>query len=150
MTYFLGHVPMCVNGTICKNCGNDNGMPFLLLKNTLLEHIQKICYRRGGENHLAIEAKNPLSNEFKVAAEILGCLERGEKVWLGKLQERLSGEISKNTISAALDTLFDWGIIKAEYGETEKGRAGRLLLISNESKPLIKELYEKYWKDRKK
>ena len=93
--------------------------------------------------------KNPLSNELKVATEIFGCQERGEKVWLGKLQERLAGEISRNTISAALDTLFDWGIIKAEYGETEKGRAGRLLMISNESTPLIKELYEKYWKNRK-
>jgi hypothetical protein len=93
--------------------------------------------------------KNPLSHELKVAAEIFGCQERGEKVWLGKLQERLAGEISRNTISAALDTLFDWGIIKAEYGETEKGRAGRLLMISNESTPLIKELYEKYWKNRK-
>lgn len=92
--------------------------------------------------------KNPLSNELKVAAEIFGCQERGEKVWLGKLQERLVGEISKNTISAALDTLFDWGIIKAEYGETEKGRPGRLLMISNESIPLIQELYEKYWKNR--
>lgn len=93
--------------------------------------------------------KNPLSNELKVATEIYGCQTREEKVWLGKLQANLTGEISKNTISAALDTLFDWGIIKAEYGETEKGRAGRLLMISNESVPMIKELYEKYWKDRK-
>ena len=98
---------------------------------------------------MAGNVKNPLSYELKVAAEIFGCHERGEKVWLGKLQENLTGEISKNTISAALDTLFDWGIIKAEYGETENGRAGRLLMISNETIPLIKELYEKYWKNRK-
>ncbi|NTW17782.1 MAG: hypothetical protein HGA41_10065 [Syntrophaceae bacterium] len=97
---------------------------------------------------MATMVKNPLSNELKVATEIFGCQERGEKVWLGKLQASLNGEISKNTVSAALDTLFDWGIIKAEYGETEKGRAGRLLMISNESTPMIKELYEKYWKNR--
>lgn len=102
----------------------------------------------GGDSYMVNALKNPLSNELKVAAEIFGCQERGEKVWLGKLQERLVGEISKNTISAALDTLFDWGIIKAEYGETEKGRPGRLLMISNESIPLIQELYEKYWKNR--
>jgi len=98
---------------------------------------------------MALNAKNPLSYELKVAAEIFACQERGEKVWLGKLQENLAGIVSKNTVSAAIDTLFDWGIIKAEYGETENGRAGRLLMISNESVPLIKELYVKYWKDRK-
>ena len=98
--------------------------------------------------------KNPLSNELKVAAEIYGCEIRGQKVWLGKLVDLLDGKtnknkkISKNTISAAIDTLFDWGIIKAEYGATEKGRAGRLLMISNEAKPTIKDLYEKYWKDQ--
>jgi len=94
------------------------------------------------------EMKNPLSNELKVAAEIYRCTESGEVVWLGKLIKNLSGKISKNTISAAIDTLFDWGIIKAEYGETENGRAGRLLMISNEAKPTIKDLYEKYWKDQ--
>jgi len=92
------------------------------------------------------EAKNPLSNEFKVAAEIYHCQVNHEVVWYGKLVERLAGVVSKNTISNAIETLFDWGIIKAEFGETETGRAGRLLMISNEAKPLIKELYEKYWK----
>jgi len=92
--------------------------------------------------------KNPLSNELKVAAEIYSCEIQRQKVWLGKLVDRLNGKISKNTISAAIDTLFDWGIIKAEYGATEKGRAGRLLMISNEAKPTIKDLYEKYWKDQ--
>jgi len=92
--------------------------------------------------------KNPLSNELKVAAEIYRCEIQGEKVWLGKLVENLKGKISKNTISAAIDTLFDWKIIKAEYGATEKGRAGRLLMINEEEKPTIKDLYEKYWNDR--
>jgi|GEM_PF-707850 len=114
----------------------------------MLDEYQNDGFEIGSVGYMAAVVKNPLSNELKVAAEIFGCQERGEKVWLGKLQERLAGEISKNTISAALDTLFDWGIIKAEYGETEKGRAGRLLMISNESTPLIKELYEKYWKNR--
>lgn len=136
-------------GTISKKWGYDYRPPSLLREPTVLEKILKFWFGKRGVNHLAAIVKNPLSNELKVAAEIFGCQERGEKVWLGKLQERLNGEISKNTISAALDTLFDWGIIKAEYGETEKGRAGRLLMISNESVPLIKELYEKYWENRK-
>ena len=95
---------------------------------------------------MGVEVKNPLSNEFKVAAEIYHCQDNDEIVWYGKLVDRLAGKVSKNTISSAIDTLFDWEIIKAEYGKTEKGRAGRLLMISNEARPLIKELYEKYWK----
>lgn len=93
------------------------------------------------------ELKSPLSNEFKVAAEIFACQENRELVWYTKLVQRLKGKLSKNTIAKALDILFDWGIVKAEYGETEKGRAGKLLIISNEAQPIVRELYSKYWKN---
>lgn len=137
-------------GTVNKKWGYDCRIPSPLLEPTAFENILLNCFSVfGGVTYLATTMKNPLSNELKVATEIFGCQERREKVWLGKLQQNLAGEVSKNTVSAALDTLFDWGIIKAEYGETEKGRAGRLLMISNESVPMIKELYVKYWKDRK-
>jgi hypothetical protein len=145
MVVFL---PMETTGTVSLKWDYGSAQPSLLLRPTMFDEILEIGLNSGGIDLMATMVKNPLSNELKVATEIFGCQERGEKVWLGKLQERLTGEISKNTISAALDTLFDWGIIKAEYGETEKGRAGRLLMISNESTPLIKELYEKYWKNR--
>ena len=98
---------------------------------------------------MVTDAKNPLSNEFKVAAEIYACNENGELVWYTKLVQRLSGKLSKNTIARALDTLFDWGIVKAEYGETETVRAGKLLMISNEAELIVRELYLKYWKDCK-
>lgn len=98
---------------------------------------------------MVADAKNPLSNEFKVAAEIYACNENGELVWYTKLVQRLSGKLSKNTITRALDTLFDWGIVKAEYGETETGRAGKLLMVSNEAKPIVQELYLRYWKNYK-
>jgi hypothetical protein len=94
-----------------------------------------------------IEKKSPLSNELKVATEIYHCEVNNELIWYHKLVSVLDGEISKNTVSKALDVLFDWGIVKSEYGETETGRAGKLLMITNECKPLIKDLYEKYWKD---
>ena len=94
-------------------------------------------------------AKNPLSNEFKVACEIYKAESNGEPIWFTRLVERLDGKISKNTISNAIDTLFDWGIIKAEYGPTDTGRAGRLFQISNEHKNRIKDLYEHYWKNIK-
>jgi DNA-binding transcriptional ArsR family regulator len=97
---------------------------------------------------VAPEGKNPLSSELKVAVEIYHCEINNWKVWLGKLVERLDGEVSKNTISEALDTLFDWGIVKAEYGPTDTGKPGRLYKISNEERKLIKELYERYWKTR--
>jgi predicted transcriptional regulator len=93
------------------------------------------------------EIKNPLSSEFKVACEIYKAELNGERVWFTKLAERLSGKLSKNTISNAIDTLFDWGIIRAEYGPTDTGRAGRLFEISNEHKHRIKDLYDHYWKD---
>ncbi len=94
-----------------------------------------------------IDLKNPLSNEFKVAVEIYRFEEKGELVWHNKLVDSLQGILSKNTISNAINTLFEWGIVKAEYGETEKGRAGKLLSISNEAGPIIKELYLRYWKE---
>lgn len=93
------------------------------------------------------ERKSPLSNDFKVAAEIYHCQINGQLVWYTKLVSLLEGEISKNTVSKSLDTLFDWGIVKSEYGETENGRAGKLLMITNESEPIIRDLYNKYWKD---
>lgn len=98
----------------------------------------------GGKN---TGAKNPLSNEFKVATEIYACKENGERVWYTKLVQRLIGEMSKNTVAQALNTLFDWGIVKAEYGETETGRAGKLLMISNEAEPIVRDLYLKFWKN---
>jgi len=137
------------SGTISIKWEYDNAQPSLLRLPTAFDEIVIYGFNLGGYELMVNEAKNPLSSELKVATEIFGCQERGEKVWLGKLQGNLAGIVSKNTVSAAIDTLFDWGIIKAEYGETEKGRAGRLLMISNESVPLIKELYVKYWKDRK-
>ncbi|MDD3977642.1 MAG: hypothetical protein PHI15_05745 [Methanomicrobium sp.] len=89
--------------------------------------------------------KSPLSNDLKVACAIYTCKLEGEVVWYNKLVDLLKGKVSPTTISKSLHNLFDWGIVKAEYGETDKGRAGRLLFITNESEPTIKDLCEKYW-----
>jgi hypothetical protein len=97
---------------------------------------------------MAEKSKNPLSSGLKVACEIYRFNLNKQPIWFGKLVESLKGEMSKNTISNSIDTLFDWGIIKGEYGPTTPGRASRLLSISNETKPVIKELYERYWKNR--
>ncbi|MBI2938085.1 MAG: hypothetical protein HYY22_07765 [Thaumarchaeota archaeon] len=95
--------------------------------------------------------RNPsdlLSNEFKVAAEIYKFNSQGKKIWFNLLATNLKNEMSHTTLMNALSTLKDWGITKAEYGETEKGRAGKLLYISGESTETIKMIYEKFWKNR--
>jgi hypothetical protein len=98
------------------------------------------------------EGPKKLSTEFMVACEIVNLREKGEKVWLSKLVETMEKNpadkhLSKATIARAVTALFDWGIIKGEYGETTQGRAGRLLLISNEAEKLVFDLYTRYWKD---
>lgn len=93
--------------------------------------------------------KSPLSNELKVACEILAIESKGETVWYSKLQRNLAGELSGNTIRIAIDTLFDYNLITAEYGPTDSKRAGRLLHVAPEAKALIRELHDKYWKNRK-
>lgn len=90
------------------------------------------------------ERRSPLSNEFKVATEIYRCEINGELIWYNKLVKDLEAEMSKNTVSKALDTLFDWGIIESEYGETQRGKPGKLLRVSDESKPVVAELYRRY------
>ena len=89
-----------------------------------------------------------LSPEMKVAAEIFRFNSKNQKVWLTKLAESLTGELSTSTIHKALNALTDWGVVKVQYGETDRGKAGRLLFIPNESKDTIALVYEKYWKDR--
>ena len=90
-----------------------------------------------------------LSPEFKVAAEIYKYTEvRGEKIWFTKLAKSLEGEMSQSTVMKSLRRLFDWGIVKAEFGETDKGRAGRLLYIAGESKDVIGKIYDNFWKDK--
>lgn len=92
--------------------------------------------------------KSPLSKEFVVAVAIYDLTKvRHERIWFNKLVDELKEKVSKNTITKSLNTLLDWGIIKIEFGETDKGRAGKLLTISNESIPIIRELYKKYWKE---
>lgn len=88
-----------------------------------------------------------LSNEFKVAAQIYECNEENQKIWFSKLAELLKAEMCPATVMKSIRGLFDWGIVKAEYGETDKGRAGRLLFIAGESKSTIKDIYENFWKD---
>lgn len=91
--------------------------------------------------------KDILSDEFKVAAEIFrfnNILK--EPIWFTKLAEELKDEMSSSTVLRALNVLSDWGIVKAQYGATGKGRAGRLLYIAGEARNTIESVYEQFWK----
>lgn len=77
-----------------------------------------------------------------VALEIYRCNTQNEPVWFSKLTRLLDGKIDKNTISAALDTLSDWMIIKSEYGESDPGKATTLYVIDEWAIPEMKHVYE--------
>jgi len=68
-----------------------------------------------------------------------------DKIWFSKLVESLKHKASPHEILRDLNLLSDWGIVKSQYGETSKGRAGRLYYISSESKDFIKKIYEQYY-----
>ena len=89
--------------------------------------------------------KTPLSQELIVACCIWDLQSKNEKIWLLKIQGNLSGIVGKAKVRSAIDTLFDWSLIKAEYGETDKKRAGRLYRIPEEAVPMIAELHKKYY-----
>jgi len=86
-----------------------------------------------------------LSDEFKIACEIYKHNQANEPIWYSKLKDIMSTHMDANTVSMALNVLFDWGIIKAEYGGSESGKAAKLLYVSESAEPIIEELYRKYW-----
>ena len=86
-----------------------------------------------------------LSHEFKVASQIYECNSKKESVWFSKLAILLKNHMSTGTVMKSLRRLSEWGLVTAEYGPTDTGRAGRLLFIAGESKSIIKEIYENFW-----
>ena len=98
------------------------------------------------EATLVVEAMGEaLSKEFIVASEIRHANRNNEKIWFSKLVDILKPIMSKVTVAKSIDTLFDWNIVKGEYGETTPGHAGRLLKVTNESKDKMNVVYEEYW-----
>jgi hypothetical protein len=89
-----------------------------------------------------------LSNEFKVASQIFECNEAKKNIWFGKLADLLKNQMAPATVMKSLRVLFEWGIVKVEYGATDTGRAGRLLFIAGESRSTIKDIYENFWKEQ--
>lgn len=90
--------------------------------------------------------KCPLSNEFKVACEIYQAEIEGESIGMLKLIDRLKGKLEEDQIIKAVETLFDWGMIRAEYDPTGAGKSRRLFMIDTWHRERIGELYEHYWR----
>lgn len=91
---------------------------------------------------------NPVDKYLFTAMMIYHITEVERKpVWFGKLVESLQDYMSKIDVSASLDTLMDWFIIKGEYGPTGDGRASYLYFIDtwDGGDFRIKKLHDKYW-----
>jgi len=81
-----------------------------------------------------------VSNSLIVAAYVYECEKSGERVWFSKIVSNLK-ILDKQQISHAIDECFDWMILFGEYGETEPGKAGRLLLVDHAARKTIAGLY---------
>ena len=93
--------------------------------------------------------KPMLSKELKVACEIWHYNTLKKPIWFTRLVESLAWCMTKNEVSASLDTLTDWLVIYGEYGATDKGRAGYNYHIDTKDDGdfRVRDLYERYWKD---
>lgn len=86
--------------------------------------------------------KEILSHELKVGLEIYKSQKENEKIYFSKLVEKLEGSVSRNTISKALDRLFDLGMVNAKWEKSGEGAWIRAFVISGESEEFFKNLYE--------
>jgi hypothetical protein len=94
---------------------------------------------------MADGTRKKLSVDLDLACDIYSLEAAGKRIWYTKLVQRHEGKYTKQEISRALDTLFDWGIVFGEYGETEKGRGGRLLLIDDDHIDRVAALYRDFY-----
>ncbi|MDO8265028.1 MAG: hypothetical protein Q7T34_01500, partial [Candidatus Parcubacteria bacterium] len=88
----------------------------------------------------------PLDIYLKVAVQIYALEDKGEKVWYDKLVEQLDGVMTATEIMLVIPELVDFEIIRQEFGETSKGRAGKLIFITDYQKDTIKRVYERHYK----
>ena len=102
---------------------------------------------KGGDE---MSDRGPISNDLRVACMIYDFKKRGiDEVEYSQLVDSFSnassGGLSKPTILRSLNTLSQWGVVKTIFGETSRGRAGRLFSVSGESESMIREIYDEFW-----
>lgn len=90
--------------------------------------------------------KSPLSAEFKIACEIYRCNKKDIECTTPYLIKQFElYNIDKNRVDTAINTLFDWSMLKCEWRNEH-----RTYYIPSESKGIIKSMYKKYWKKGRK
>lgn len=82
-----------------------------------------------------------LSQEEKVALEILDNNKKSKPIYFSKLTEVFEGDISRSTINKIIDKLFDLGMIDGKW-DTHNGKWVRTLYIKGEYKKYFEALYE--------
>lgn len=87
-----------------------------------------------------------LSRELLVAREIYKAtvVEKRHPVYFNQLVERMKERrlASRATVSFALDMLFDQGIVRADWTQTEDGKHVRGLKIAGEAEKFVKAIYD--------
>lgn len=94
---------------------------------------------------MADGTKPKLAQEFEIACDIYSLQAAGKRIWERKLVDQWAGTYTREQVGRAVLTLFDWGIIGGEYGETTPGRVGRLLLIDDDHIDRIAVLYRDHY-----
>ena len=85
--------------------------------------------------------RQPLIIEFQIAVAVYELTRvKREKVWFNKLVEVMKGRASRQLVSKAVKHLLEWRILRVEYGETQDGRQGKLLLVHEDSIKAIRRM----------
>ncbi|MBA3046702.1 MAG: hypothetical protein FP824_10905 [Euryarchaeota archaeon] len=82
--------------------------------------------------------KEKLSKRNTVLINIRAAEKEGDGSGAGfnELVERLDGQVSRATVSKALDSLFDMGILDSDW-VLESGKWRKKISIANEAKPMV-------------
>jgi len=67
-----------------------------------------------------------------------------EPLWFTKLSELLKNDFLPKQLMRILDKFVNLGYIQHQYGETEKGRAGRLIFIYDFECPYVDDIKKIY------
>ena len=90
--------------------------------------------------------KSPLSIELKIACEIYRCNKKDIECTSAYLIDKFKlYNIDRDRVDTAIDTLFDWSMLKCEWCNER-----RTYFIPREEISLIKSLYKRHWKEERK
>jgi hypothetical protein len=87
----------------------------------------------------------PISKEFKVACELYHHELRRKPLSYTQLVKEMADFMEEDDVKKSLDTLFDWGIVNAEFDSKDR----KMIIVNWSSRPNIASLYDKYWRKYK-